>query len=62
VISPLNRIKVFTSDPVLDGWVLESAENSNAGGTLNSTATTFNLGDNAANKQYRAILPDRPRP
>ena len=39
-----------------DGWVLESGENSNAGGTLNNAATTFNLGDDAANKQYRAIL------
>jgi hypothetical protein len=26
------------------------------GGTLNSTATTLRLGDDAANKQYRAIL------
>ena len=39
-----------------DGWVLESAENSTLGGTLNETATTFNLGDDAMNKQYRAIL------
>jgi CSLREA domain-containing protein len=39
-----------------DGWILESTETSNAGGTLNSSATTFNLGDNAQDKQYRAIL------
>lgn len=39
-----------------DGWVLESGENSNAGGALDTTAATFNLGDNAANKQYRGIL------
>ena len=39
-----------------DGWILESGENSNAGGLLNGTATTFNLGDNAAKKQYRGIL------
>jgi hypothetical protein len=26
------------------------------GGTLNSTATSFRLGDDAANRQYRAIL------
>ena len=51
-----NITKVFTSDPSLDGWVLESSENSNVGGTMNSTATTFIVGDNAANKQYRAIL------
>jgi comEA protein len=39
-----------------DGWVLESTETSGNGGTLNSTATNFSLGDAAANKQYRAIL------
>jgi len=39
-----------------DGWVLESSENSNAGGTFNAAATTFNLGDDATKKQYRAIL------
>ncbi len=39
-----------------DGWVLESGENSNTGGSLNVKATTFNLGDDASNKQYRAIL------
>ncbi|MGC1377205.1 MAG: ice-binding family protein [Anaerolineales bacterium] len=48
--------KVFTSDPLRDGWVLESGENSNVGGTMNSSATTFNVGDNANNKQFRAIL------
>jgi len=48
--------KVFTSDPLRDGWVLESGENSNVGGTMNSSATTFNVGDNADNKQFRAIL------
>jgi hypothetical protein len=40
-----------------DGWVLESTENSNKGGsTRNSTATTFRLGDDAARRQYRGIL------
>jgi hypothetical protein len=39
-----------------DGWIGESSENSGMGGTMNSVATTFNLGDDAANKQYRAIL------
>lgn len=46
----------FRSRGAYDGWLLESAETSNIGGTLNATATTFNLGDNAANRQYRAIL------
>jgi len=39
-----------------DGWILESSETSNKGGTLNSSATSFRLGDDAAKKQYRGIL------
>ncbi len=39
-----------------DGWILEYGENSNVGGTLNATATTFYLGDDAQDRQYRAIL------
>ncbi len=39
-----------------DGWARESAETSSAGGTMNVSATTFNLGDDAARRQYRAIL------
>jgi hypothetical protein len=49
-------MRTFTSNGVQDGWVLESSENSNIGGTMNSVATTFNLGDNAQKKQYRGIL------
>jgi hypothetical protein len=39
-----------------DGWILESSETSNKGGTLNSAASTFFLGDNKQKKQYRSIL------
>ena len=39
-----------------DGWVLELGENTSVGGSLNATLNTFNLGDNPARKQYRAIL------
>lgn len=46
----------FRSNGTLDGWVLESTENSGIGGSLNAAATTFNLGDDNADKQYRAIL------
>ncbi|MGC1375069.1 MAG: choice-of-anchor Q domain-containing protein [Anaerolineales bacterium] len=46
----------LNSNAAQDGWVLESGENSSVGGTLNSAATTFNLGDNAAKEQYRGIL------
>lgn len=46
----------FSSVATQDGWVLESAENSAKGGSLNTSATTFNLGDNAFKKQYRGVL------
>ncbi len=39
-----------------DGWVLESAQGSNRGGSLDASGTTFQLGDDALNRQYRAIL------
>jgi len=39
-----------------DGWILESNESSDVGGTFNSSATSFRLGDDNANKQYRSIL------
>jgi hypothetical protein len=46
----------FASIGSNDGWVLESGEQTNKGGTKNVTATTFNIGDDASKKQYRAIL------
>lgn len=50
--------KTFTaySAAASDGYVLESTETSNAGGTINSALTTFRLGDDPAKKQYRSIL------
>jgi len=39
-----------------DGWILETNEISDGGGTKNSSAVTFNVGDDALNRQYRAIL------
>ena len=44
----------YKSVAASDGWVLETGENTSLGGTFNAGATTFNLGDDAANKQYRA--------
>jgi hypothetical protein len=52
----INKTLTFTSSGAQDGWVLESSELSNKGGTINSKAPTFNLGDNATKKQYRGIL------
>ncbi len=39
-----------------DGWILESAETSNLGGTIEAAGTSFYVGDNSARKQYRAVL------
>ncbi len=59
-IGKLFKITMFSSTVksigIHDGWVLESTEKSNKGGTLNTSATTFNLGDDAAKKQYRSVL------
>ncbi len=46
----------FRSVGTFDGHILKSGENTNVGGTLDSTAGTFILGDGAQDKQYRAIL------
>lgn len=54
--TPVIQSAVFYSDGAHDGWILESKETSNKGGTINSTGITFKLGDNGQDRQYRAIL------
>lgn len=44
------------SSGTLDGWILESGELTNAGGTMNSTSTVVIVGDNVLRRQYRSIL------
>jgi hypothetical protein len=51
-----NPSMIFYSIGTGDGWILESTETSRIGGTANSTAPTFNLGDDAQDKQYLSIL------
>jgi CSLREA domain-containing protein len=46
----------YTSVGAQDGWVLESTETSNVGGSVNATGSSFQLGDDIANRQYKAIL------
>jgi hypothetical protein len=46
----------FVSNGADDGWVLESGEDTSAGGSANGIAASFVVGDNVAKKQYRAIL------
>jgi hypothetical protein len=49
-------IETFKSESAYDGWILESGENSKAGGTLDKNATTINVGDDQRDRQYRSIL------
>jgi hypothetical protein len=46
----------FKSNATNDGWILESGENTNAGGSLEKNGTTFNVGDDQKNRQYKSIL------
>jgi len=53
---PPTTTMTFQSKALHDGWILESSEFSSVGGTLNRTATTFNVGDDLKDKQYRSII------
>ena len=46
----------FKSSGAHDGWVLESDESSESGGSLNKTASTILVGDDNRDRQYRGIL------
>jgi len=56
-LEPLQpKAETYASIGSNDGWVLESSQGSQTGGSLNTDAGSFLLGDNAANRQYRSIL------
>ena len=48
--------QTFLSNGAYDGWILESFQNSGLGDQTNATSTSFYLGDNAQNRQFRSIL------
>lgn len=48
--------KIIKSKGSQDGWILESSETSNTGGSFNDLSNTLQLGDDGADRQYRAIL------
>ena len=52
----ITPIVTLYSTGAYDGWILESARTSTIGGSINATGTTFQLGDDALNRQYRSIL------
>ncbi len=47
---------IFRSAGTQDGYILESGEITNKGGTMNSSLTTLRLGDDPLKKQYRSLL------
>jgi hypothetical protein len=51
-----NQLAAFVSIAAQDGYVIESTETSNTGGSLNSNAAYFSVGDNALKRQMRGIL------
>ncbi|MBI5933757.1 MAG: metallophosphoesterase [Chloroflexi bacterium] len=54
----LDKTQTFeaASESFNDGWTREVAEPLNVGGAANSSATVIRLGDDAYDRQYRAIL------
>jgi Leucine-rich repeat (LRR) protein len=56
VLLPVSMSRTFYSTASQDGWILESSETSNAGGTMSASSATLSLGDNNQKKQYRSIL------
>jgi hypothetical protein len=52
-------VVTFTSVAAQDGWMLESTETSNAGGSIDSTANTtsaLRVGDDSSNRQYKSVV------
>ena len=50
------RVTSLTSIAAEDGYIRESGENSNMGGAVNSSGTSFLIGDNLQNAQFRSFL------
>jgi serine protease len=46
----------FYSNAALDGWLVESSENSNVGGGLSNAGNLLLVGDTASNQQYRSVM------
>ncbi len=55
-VDPFEQVMSFRSLADYDGWVLEQDEASGKGGTFDAVATTARLGDDALDRQYRAVL------
>jgi hypothetical protein len=59
IVNPAVTTATFTSVAAQDGWVLESTETSNAGGSIDATAnntSALRVGDDNKDKQYKAVV------
>ena len=54
--TPVPSTQTFRSDGGKDGWIREMGEHRGGGNLMDSTDIVFNLGDDAARRQYLAIL------
>ncbi|MGC1375721.1 MAG: hypothetical protein WA821_05850 [Anaerolineales bacterium] len=54
--TPIPTVRTFTSVGANDGWILESGHTTSKGGTLNTAAISFNVGNDRFDKQYLGIL------
>jgi hypothetical protein len=55
-VSSPTQSTMFYSQAPYDGWVLETGENTNKGGLVNTSNLICNIGDDASNKQFRTLL------
>ncbi len=46
----------YRSNGGTDGWILESNEDSSQGGSINTKAVTFSIGDDGGDRQYRTFI------
>ena len=59
VVNPAPTIVTFTSVGTQDGWVLESGENTNIGGSVDvngSNTSALRIGDNNQDRQYKTVV------
>ncbi len=56
IVTGTPKTVTFKSAGAYDGWILESGENSSLGGTVDKVATTFNVGDDLRDRQYKSII------
>lgn len=52
----VQKMLTLVSTESQDGWMLESGENTNAGGFMDNASATMILGDDVGRRQYRSML------